>query len=474
MNTLKLQNQYSWLSSDDEGLKDLLWEHLRFRPKNYFHNSAYRQRKWDGYNDYFKRDSGRFLTGLLPEVKLALAFKKQEYEVIDERGTYDFATHEITPDFLNQWKPKSWDPVTLHDYQVEYIQQASRHHRGLIVAPTGAGKTFIMVGLLKCLPPNTPTLVMTKSVDLVRQIYDDLSKWDFPKLGRVIGGKKPVCEPNLITVANVDSIHRIEKLLPHFRALIVDEVHVMMSKVPTTVYRKMKNSYVRFGLSATPFKFNGADKCQRYETKGFFGAVIRPSGGQLTTKELQDRKILAGSKCIFYPINEPELPYHTYQDATTEGIAESLHFNEIVAKLAKKCKGRTLIIVERVRQGEILNQLIKGSHWVYGKDNEAARDKVKALLQKGDNSVCIVQQALISAGINVFIHNLINAMGGKADHHIIQRMGRGLRTADDKEDLTYHDFIFHVNDYLLDHSHHRVKVLKREGHNIVVKDEVDF
>ena len=66
----------------------------------------------------------------------------------------------------------------------------------------------------------------------------------------------------------------------------------------------------------------------------------------------------------------------------------------------------------------------------------------------------------------MFLHQLINAAGGQADHQIIQRMGRGLRVSSDKEDLKYFDFIFDINPYLLEHSKKRIKILKDQGHII--------
>ena len=68
-----------------------------------------------------------------------------------------------------------------------------------------------------------------------------------------------------------------------------------------------------------------------------------------------------------------------------------------------------------------------------------------------------------------FCHNLINAAGGQADHMIIQRMGRGLRTADDKDILKYFDFLFKTNKYLEKHSEKRIKILKKEGHEVTVE-----
>jgi superfamily II DNA or RNA helicase len=147
----------------------------------------------------------------------------------------------------------------------------------------------------------------------------------------------------------------------------------------------------------------------------------------------------------------------------------------MVEKLAKSLKGRTLILVERVIHGDILNRLIPNSLWVYGKDTTETRERVIEQLQKAkDNVVAIATQGIFSVGINFFVHNMINAAGGKAEHDIIQRMGRGLRTAADKEILNYYDFIFEINPYLDDHSHQRIKVLKREKHEVIIKDDVDF
>jgi superfamily II DNA or RNA helicase len=53
-------------------------------------------------------------------------------------------------------------------------------------------------------------------------------------------------------------------------------------------------------------------------------------------------------------------------------------------------------------------------------------------------------------------------------------MGRGLRTADDKDMLKYYDFLFKINDYLEDHSKKRIKILKEQGHSVVVKESIDF
>ena len=119
--------------------------------------------------------------------------------------------------------------------------------------------------------------------------------------------------------------------------------------------------------------------------------------------------------------------------------------------------------------------MLKNSLWVQGKDNTETRKEVVLQLQQSKETVvAIATQQIFNTGINVKVHNLINAAGGQADHQIIQRMGRGLRTAKDKNELNYYDFIFNINPYLLTHSKRRVKILKDQGHEIDIKDAVDI
>lgn len=474
-NILRIQNDYSFFLSTDLGIKHELWDRLRFRDRNYFHNRAYKMRKWDGYIQFFALETGKFLTGLLPEVTAVLRHFKVPYTVEDQRSHTPFLYKNIGENFLKFPNSEEARPITLHDYQVELINKVIKHKRGVIYAPTSAGKTFIMIGILKALPPNTPTLVLQNRVSLAQQNYDEITKWGFQNVGTLWGGAN---KPNLITVASVQSIAKIEKLLPKFRVLIVDEIHDMMSSIPKAVYKRMKMADVRVAVSATPFKFGGKDSVQKFYVRGFFGPVLRvecAASGILTTKELQERNILADSKCIFYPIREPKIPHDIYIDAVTRGIAESYHFHKIVTRLAKLQKGRTLILVDRIAHGDALHNLLPGSLWVQGKDNLTTRKGVVKELQKAEGDViAIATQQIFNTGVNVFVHNLINAAGGQADHLIIQRMGRGLRTASDKEGLNYYDFLFEINDYLEEHSRKRIKILTEEGHEVVVKEEIDF
>jgi superfamily II DNA or RNA helicase len=443
----------------------VLYKNMRFRERNYFHSRLYKQKLWDGYTDFFSKKTGKFLTGLLPEVLAALDHLGEKYEIIDNRKEFDFRFNQIDENFL--------EGFTLYDYQIDLTNALLKHKRGVICAPTAAGKTAIMLSILKALPPDCPTLILANKKSLVEQNYEEMIKAGFKNVGRLYANHK---KPSIFTCATVQSLHKIEPILDKIKAIVVDEIHENMSKQPKKYLNKMKNCSVRVAVSATPFKFGGKDLCQKWLVKGYFGPILKSksAGGVLTTKHLQERGMLAKSKCTFYPVREPELKYEIYLDAVTRGIAENWDFHEMVTKLANKLEGRTLILVDRIAHGDALFSMMPYSLWVQGKDDlETRKFVIEKLTYSKEKTIAIATQQIFNAGINVKAHNVINAAGGQADHHIIQRVGRGLRTANDKDILNYYDFIFYNNEYLLNHSRKRLKILQKEGHEITIKENTN-
>jgi superfamily II DNA or RNA helicase len=469
---LKINNDYSFAVTTDQNVRNLLHSKLRFRKEGYFHSRAFKQGIWDGFIDFFNKKTGRFLTGLLPEVRLVLNYFNVPFTTQDERDIAQFEVETVDENILKNVLAK---PVTLYDYQVDLTNKAIKHKRGIIQAPTSAGKTNIMIAIMKALPKGTPILFLANRKSLISQNYKEIQKWGFENVGRFYSDFH---EPNIITCATVQSAHHLDKLLPKFKAVIADEIHMLTNDTGISVFKKLKGASVRIAVSATPFKNGGRDDVQKYTIKGFFGPVLKTDvveSGVLTTSYLQERGNLSPSKCTFYKVDSPKIPYDIYIDAVTNGIANNFEFHKLTSRLAKGLKGRTLILVERVAHGNALHKMIPNSLWVYGKDNEETREHVIKQMQVApDNVVAIATQGIFSVGINFFVHNMINAAGGKAEHDIVQRMGRGLRTADDKAILNYYDFKFNINPYLDDHSNDRIKILRKEKHEVIIKDEIDF
>lgn len=87
--------------------------------------------------------------------------------------------------------------------------------------------------------------------------------------------------------------------------------------------------------------------------------------------------------------------------------------------------------------------------------------------------------ALVSSvgfvGVDVFVHHVVNAAGGREPYLTIQKIGRGLRKSEDKETLDYHDFhfTFSMNPMLAHHSKVRVQTLTEQGHAIFKERELN-
>ena len=370
-------------------------------------------------------------------------------------------------------------------FKVEYVGkgqyfgfEVDQDHRYLLddfTVTHNSGKTNIMISILKCMPPKTYSMVLVDTIDLAIQNFNEIKKFGFTDVGIFYGEVK---EPNYITVVLINSAYKLAEYYKKIRVLVGDEIHASMAPRNLNLYKQLVNAEVRIGFSATPFKNDGKDLIHKHLVKGHIGPVLMTNtidGGKLTTAALQERDILSSVKCKFYKINEPQRQFDIYNDAITFGLAQNEFLNTAVARLTKSLHGRTLVVVSRIEHGERLIELIPGAFWLHGSQKKDIREATISGLKydKGD-FVGVAVNTLVNKGLNFFIHNLINVAGGRAEHQTIQLLGRGLRTAADKEILNYFDFYFKINPYLQKHSEERMRVLTAEGHKIEVKESFDF
>jgi superfamily II DNA or RNA helicase len=92
---------------------------------------------------------------------------------------------------------------------------------GMIVLPTGSGKTLVGIKAISLL--NTPTLVRAPTLDLVDQWRTRLKKEFRTEVGVLSGGKWDI---RALTVSTYDSAYiHADKLGNNFGLIIFDEVH---------------------------------------------------------------------------------------------------------------------------------------------------------------------------------------------------------------------------------------------------------
>lgn len=133
-------------------------------------------------------------------------------------------------------------------FQLEAIEAWTRARgRGVVVLPTGAGKTHVAVMAID--DKRRSTLVVAPTLDLVRQWYD-LLRATFGVTVGVIGGGEYDVQP--ITVATYDSAYmHMEHLGARFGLVVFDECHHLPGQSYSLAARLCLAPY-RLGLTATP------------------------------------------------------------------------------------------------------------------------------------------------------------------------------------------------------------------------------
>jgi superfamily II DNA or RNA helicase len=140
-------------------------------------------------------------------------------------------------------------------YQAEALAAwRAQRGRGVVVLPTGAGKT--LVACLAIDDKRRATLVVTPTLDLVRQWYDVLRATFGAEIGvGVVGGGDFDVQP--LTVTTYDSAYlHMDHLGRRFGLLVFDECH----HLPGAAYALAAQSSLapfRLGLTATPERADG-------------------------------------------------------------------------------------------------------------------------------------------------------------------------------------------------------------------------
>lgn len=139
-------------------------------------------------------------------------------------------------------------------YQAEAVAAWMKLRRGLVVLPTGAGKTFVAQMLIERIA--RPALVVTPTLDLMHQWYAVLGSAFGREIGLVGGGHYEI---HPVTVTTYDSAYiHMERLGNRFALLIFDECHHLPG--PTySLAAELSLAPFRLGLTATPEREDGGE-----------------------------------------------------------------------------------------------------------------------------------------------------------------------------------------------------------------------
>ena len=364
----------------------------------------------------------------------------------DKRTHFDFQEKEYSKEELREFFPKNFKYV---EHQISALEAMLKTNKGIVTAPTSAGKSKIISAFIRL--SNLPTLILTDRSTLGAQLAEDLRK-DGIDCGFCSGSgvKQGYCMVSTIqSVKKLGDLHR-------FQCVINDEVHRASSKS----FQDFLASFgcpLKYGFSASPSNGNLLDFAK---IRQHYGSIII----QVKAEELIENEVMA--KPVIRLV-ETECPVTLdYPSANELGIVHNDLRNRQIKEIVDHHigKGGVCILVKNLDHGKILKEMIPYAAYLKGEDS--LTDRMNTIKRFNDGEIpVLIGSGILNEGISISnMKVLIMAGGCKAQTQTIQKIGRVLRITENKKQGIFYDFIDLGNKYLLKHSKQRISLYKKEGY----------
>lgn len=416
--------------------------------KEFWKKSGFRKTR-NEYTKYLINKKGIFLTGFISKIE-------KEFKDVEVTRTFQHPLYNVNPQL---------EGISLREDQLKLILAAVSQGRGILIAPTGSGKTVIAAGIISCYK-EVKTLFLCHTITLVKQTIDEFNKFNIGKVTQVAEGTKDLS--GNVVVATIQSFSNLPpEERDVFDVIIVDECHHLSGE--ETVYYKTlitMTAPIRIGVTATlPTK-----KESLLIMEGLLGEVL----AETTLAEGVEKDFLSvpSVKLIKVPYTSNVRDLKTYNDIYDEIIVNSRSRNRLIINEIKKLNEQglsTLTYVTKIEQGNNLiamagtNDLpitfIQGS--TDGEDREYLRN---ALHEK--TIMNIIATCIWKEGVNIkSLNAILIAGGGKSEIALLQTIGRGLRRDTDKDTVLIVDFVDTAR-YLSQHFCERLSIYLEKGWEI--------
>ena len=447
-----------------------LSEFFTFEVPNAKFMPSYRRKIWDGKIHLFSPATGKIYAGLLPYVQKYL--QEQGYTVrVEEVFRPKLIDKKLTRRFVN-----NISKFRARDYQVDAIHSIIERDRGVILSPTGSGKSFVIYALLRYYLQklNKKILLVVPTTSLVEQMYSDFAEYGwFPDdhCHRLYAGRDKNTEKDVV-ISTWQSIYKMPKTyFSQFGAVFVDEAHLAKAKSLTGIMTKLHDCKYRIGLTGT---LDGKE-IHRLVLEGLFGLCDQVT----TTAELVKRKYLANLevKCLVLEHSKNNRNKRTYQEEM-DYLASSEPRNNFIINLIDTLEGNTLVLAQYIEKHLIpLYELAEEKFerdifLVYGGTPTSDREDVRQYAENSKKDIVIfASYGTFSTGINIKrLHNIVFGSPYKSQIRVLQSIGRGLRTAKDKEMLNIFDISDNLmynsqENYTLSHLKERIKIYNEQEFN---------
>lgn len=327
-------------------------------------------------------------------------------------------------------------PGTLRPYQVRALDALLAYRTGVLEAPTGCGKTNVLLSAIARL--QTTALVLVHTRELVRQTVERCQSWLGVDAG-VLGGGRWVVRP--ITVASVQTLVRrdLNAIASQFGVVLVDEAHHAPARQHATVLDALPARY-RYGFSATPWRKDGLDM------------VIGDYLGD-TTARVSPAEVLAAGATVpprfevvptafEHDLDDAPNAWSAMITALTENTARNQVLTEIVRD--RVTAGATVVVLtDRVAHVDLLGDLLEDLAPVclHGDLPRGIREARMSAVRAGA-PLTLATAALLGEGIDAPAWDtLIMASPFAGGPRTLQAVGRVVRPAPGKREALVIDLL---------------------------------
>ena len=408
------------------------------------HMPAVKLGRWDGTKTFFGIGGGGYLAHL--DVILPI-IEDSGYTIEVEDLRRPQAKLVFTPVDESYWadRGKTWPkghpqagkPIVLRDYQYDVVNKFLENTQSLQEVATGAGKTITTATLSHLCEPYGRTIVIVPNKSLVVQTEEDYRNLGLD-VGVYFGDRKELNKTH--TICTWQSLNILDKkshdnddvlTLAEFTdgvcAIIIDEVHQAKADVLMRLAtQNFRHCPIRWGLTGTIPK-------EEWEFQSLL-ASIGPVTNHVTAYDLQQKSVLANLQINILQTVDVEV-FRNFQDEYTWLVTNQGRLSWIADKVKEfTLTGNTLVLVNRIDTGKKLIELIPDAVFISGavklNDRKDEYDEIKT----SDDKVIVATYGVAAVGINIpRIFNLVLIEPGKSFVRVIQSIGRGIRTAEDKD-----------------------------------------
>jgi len=352
-------------------------------------------------------------------------------------------------------------------YQSEALSAwQSQQGRGVVVLPTGSGKSHLAV--LAIADKRRSTLVVAPTLDLVRQWFDLLKTTFRVPVGVVGGGEHDVQK---LTVTTYDSaMLHMDHLSPRFGLVVFDECHHLPSAGYAMAARSCMAPF-RLGLTATPERTDGLEAS--------LDALIGPTVYRKDIVELSgDYLAEYDTQCVSIALSPDERQEHDEARAIYRAFLQKHHirmsqpsgWREFILFSSQSAEGRsamsayrrqrTLALAPRAKL-EYLEHLLAAHRsdraLLFTQDNATAyaiarrflvpvithqtkvRERSAILSSLADGTYgAVATSKVLNEGVDIPDANvavILSGSGSVREH--VQRLGRILRKKENKRAVLY-------------------------------------